>query len=99
MATMFSEVSNDAGAPLLQVRDLGVSFPTAQAGPIEVLHDVSFELRRGEIVGLLGESGSGKSTLALGILRVLPADARISGSIAFNGRDLLLLSEREMRQV
>src|SRR5256885_6050225 len=84
--------------PLLQVRDLSVSFPS-QSGSSEVLREISFDLQRGEIVGLLGESGSGKSTLGLAILRVLHSDARVSGSIAVNGRDLLTLGESQMRQV
>src|SRR4051812_31692757 len=84
--------------PLLQVRNLSVSFPL-QSGSTDVLREISFDLQRGEIVGLLGESGSGKSTLGLAILRVLHSDARVSGSIAFNGRGLLTLGESQMRQV
>src|SRR5437762_3096241 len=84
--------------PLLQVRDLNVSF-RSQSGSTEVLREISFDLQRGEIVGLLGESGSGKSTLGLAILGVLHSDARVSGSIAFSGRDLLTLGESQMRQV
>src|SRR5437868_14161519 len=79
---------------LLQVRNLSVSF-----GSTDVLSEISFDLKRGEIVGLLGESGSGKSTLALALLRVLPSDARVSGSITFDGRDLFTLSERQMRRL
>src|SRR5919109_5561520 len=86
-----------SNAPLLQVRNLSVSFPSPRSGATEVLHEISVDLHRGEIVGLLGESGSGKGTLALALLRVLPREAHISGSIAFNGRDLLTLREREMR--
>ena len=79
---------------LLQVRNLSVSF-----GSTDVLSEISFDLKRGEIVGLLGESGSGKSTLALAILRVLPREARVAGSITFDGRDLFTLSERQMRRL
>src|SRR5438874_9678385 len=79
---------------LLQVRSLSVSF-----GSTDVLNEINFDLKRGEIVGLLGESGSGKSTLALAILRVLPPEARIAGSITFDGRDLFILSERQMRRL
>src|SRR5438067_5937077 len=85
-------------AALLQVRNLSVSLPS-QSGSTDVLREISFDLQRGEIVGLLGESGSGKSTLALALLRVLSGDARISGSIGFDGRDLFTLSEPQMRQV
>ena len=82
----------------LQVRGLTVSFPSP-SGTKPVLPDVALDLAAGEIVGLLGESGSGKSTLALALLRVLPQDARIAGSVEFEGRDLLRLSEREMRAI
>src|SRR5438477_10456459 len=79
---------------LLQVRNLSVSF-----GSTDVLREISFDLKRGEIVGLLGESGSGKSTLPLAILRVLPREARLAGAVAFDGRDLFALSERQMRRL
>ena len=86
------------GAPLLQVRDLSVEFATAQ-GRVPAVRDVSFEVRPGEVVGLVGESGSGKSVTSLAILRLLPAQARISGEIHFSGRDLLRAGEEEMRSV
>ena len=70
-----------------------------QAPAREVLKGINFDMLPGEVTGLLGESGSGKSTLALSLLRVLPAGARVRGSIRFDGRDLLQLSEREMREV
>jgi len=78
---------------LLSLR-LSVSYPWKTA----VLRDLSFELRRGEILGLVGRSGCGKSTLALAILKLLHLkNAKAQGSILFNGRDLMLLKEREMR--
>jgi ABC-type dipeptide/oligopeptide/nickel transport system ATPase component len=62
--------------------------------------DLNLEMRRGEILGLVGGSGCGKSTLALAILRLLDIKgATASGSVQFNGRDLLTLSERQMRRV
>ena len=82
----------------LQVRGLTVSFP-APSGGKQVLSGIDLDLAQGEIVGLLGESGSGKSTLALALLRVLPQNARIAGVVEFEGRDLLRLSEREMRSI
>jgi oligopeptide/dipeptide ABC transporter ATP-binding protein len=86
------------GAPLLQVRDLSVEFATAQ-GRVPAVRDVSFEVCPGEVVGLVGESGSGKSVTSLAILRLLPAQARISGEIHFSGLDLLHAGEDEMRSV
>lgn len=63
-----------------------------------VLRDVSLEIRRGEVLGLVGQSGSGKSTLAMAILGLLDRkSARVEGTIEFDGCDLLKLSERELR--
>ena len=65
-----------------------------------VFRDLTLEMRRGEILGLVGGSGCGKSTLALAILRLLDTKgATASGSIHFKGRDLLSLPERQMRRV
>ncbi|MGB6473897.1 MAG: ABC transporter ATP-binding protein [Candidatus Sulfotelmatobacter sp.] len=64
-----------------------------------VLRDVEFEIRRGEVLGLVGQSGSGKSTLAMSILGLLDAKrARVEGTINFQNCDLLQLSERELRE-
>ena len=75
-----------------------MEFMTAQ-GRVPAVRDVSFDLRSGEVVGLVGESGSGKSVTSLAILRLLPAQARISGEIHFAGRDLLHAGAEEMRSV
>jgi peptide/nickel transport system permease protein len=85
---------------VLAIRDLSVTFNTP-AGPAQVLDQVSIDLKRGEILGLVGESGCGKTVSAMSVLRLLPSPlARItSGSIHFDGRDLLRISEREMRKV
>lgn len=73
---------------------LSVSYP----GKPRVLRDLSLEVRRGEILGLVGQSGCGKSTLALAILKLLYLkNAKAEGSILLNGRDLMPLKEREMR--
>ncbi len=86
--------------PLLSIRDLSVAF--AQGGRETLAVDrVSFDIGKGESVALVGESGSGKSVTALSILRLLPYPAarHPGGSIAFKGRDLLKLSERDMQRV
>jgi ABC-type dipeptide/oligopeptide/nickel transport system ATPase component len=81
--------------PLLQLR-LSVSYP----GRPGVLRNLSLDLRRGEVLGLVGESGCGKSTLALAILKLLYLKrGRAEGSILFNGRDLMTLKECEMRSL
>jgi len=79
--------------PLL-VAKLSADYP----GKPGVLHGLSLDVNRREILGLVGESGCGKSTLALAILRLLYLKkATAEGSIYFNGRDLMALSERQMR--
>lgn len=62
----------------------------------EVLRDVALDVKAGQIKGVIGESGSGKSMTALGILRLLPEGARLTGQVRLDGRDLTGLSEREM---
>ncbi|WP_425907536.1 ABC transporter ATP-binding protein [Nitrobacter sp. TKz-YC02] len=86
--------------PLLDVRDLSVAFHHA-GGPSIAVDRISFEIKRGECVALVGESGSGKSVSALSVLKLLPypAASHPSGNIRFNGRELLSLSEREIRSV
>src|SRR6185312_6622700 len=84
---------------LLEVENLQVRF-RSRHGLVKAVDGVSFSLEAGEVVGLVGESGSGKSVTALSLLRLLPDAARITGgSIRFDGRDLLRLSERELRKV
>jgi len=85
---------------LLEVRDLHTTFQTA-AGPVRAVDGVSWDVKEGETVALVGESGCGKSVTALSIMRlVAPPAGRIeSGEILFKGRDLLKLSEAEMQEV
>jgi oligopeptide/dipeptide ABC transporter ATP-binding protein len=84
--------------PLLDVRNLRIEFATAQ-GTLTAVRDVSFHLDAGEVLGLVGESGSGKSVTALAILRLLPAQARIHGSIRFRDEELLQIPEPQMRRI
>jgi oligopeptide/dipeptide ABC transporter ATP-binding protein len=83
---------------LLDARNLTVEFATAQ-GMVTAVRDVSFHIDAGEVLGLVGESGSGKSVSALSILRLLPPQARLRGSIRFRDEDLLGLPEGEMRHI
>jgi oligopeptide/dipeptide ABC transporter ATP-binding protein len=81
---------------LLSVEALTTVFDLP-SGAIPAVDDVSFEIRRGETLGLVGESGSGKSVTAFSIMRLVQPPGRIrSGRIGFRGRDLLQLKEREM---
>jgi oligopeptide/dipeptide ABC transporter ATP-binding protein len=83
--------------PILEVRDLQTYFFTKR-GVGKAVDGVSFFLRRGETLGLVGESGCGKSMTCLSIIRLHPKKARIvGGEVLFRGTDLLRKSEREMR--
>ena len=71
-----------------------------QRGIVHAVNGISFEIRPGETLGLVGESGCGKSVTALALLGILARNARVvSGSAQFGGRDLLQLSQRELRSV
>jgi len=90
---------SNGNQPLLELKNLCTSF-RSDGESDQVLYDVSMSIDRGETVALAGESGSGKSVTALSIMRLLEYDAAtISGRINFEGRDLLSLTEEEMRQV
>ncbi|MGY8663263.1 ABC transporter ATP-binding protein [Bradyrhizobium sp. UFLA05-109] len=86
--------------PLLSVRDLSVAFHQG-AGTTLAVDKVSFQIKRGECVALVGESGSGKSVSALSVMKLLPYPnaSHPSGSIRFKGREILSLSEQEMRGI
>ena len=84
---------------LLEVRGLSVDF-VAQQGTVHAVQDVSFSLRPGEIMGLVGESGCGKTTLILSLMRLLPAAGRITaGQVLYHGRNLLALPEAQLAAV
>ena len=87
------------GRPLLEVRDLKTYFPVRRGvlkrrvGDVRAVDGVSFEVAQGETLGLVGESGCGKSTVGRTILRLIPAT---SGSVRFEGQDVLSKSRSEM---
>ncbi len=85
---------------LLQVRDLKTNFYTDSA-VVHAVDGVSFDVRPGEVVGLVGESGCGKSVVSLSIMRLIqyPPGKIEGGNVLFKGRDLLKLSEGEMRRI
>ena len=84
--------------PLLSVRDLSVAFQTDD-GLVKAVNGVSFDLQAGETLAMVGESGSGKSVAAMAIMRLLPSYADVNGAIEFEGKDLLGLSDRQMRRL
>jgi oligopeptide transport system ATP-binding protein len=88
------------GAPLLEVRDLKTAFYT-QDGVVQAVNGISYTLREGEALGLVGESGCGKSVSALSIMRLIPTPPGriVGGEVLFEGRDLLKLSDEGIRKV
>src|SRR5512145_2828004 len=84
--------------PLLDIENLKTVFHTAK-GTIKAVDGVSLTLGKGETLGVVGESGCGKTMLALSLMRLIPANGRIAeGRAAFDGEDLLSLSEEAMRE-
>jgi len=83
---------------LLEVQNLKTYFTTL-AGMVKAVDDVSFQVEKGEALGLAGESGCGKTTTALSILRLLPSGGKIiQGKINFKGEDVTSLSEDDIRK-
>ncbi len=81
---------------ILEIKNLHVRFPI-HIGTVRAVDDVSLAIRRGEVMGLVGESGCGKSTLGFSILRLLRPPGEIAaGEILYNGRDVVTMSEREL---
>ncbi|HWB35581.1 MAG TPA: ABC transporter ATP-binding protein [Rugosimonospora sp.] len=94
---MAIDLSRSAGGDpnvLLEVKDLTVGFPTDD-GVVQAVRGVSYQLRRGESLGIVGESGSGKSVSSMAVLGLLPKTARISGSAKLLGQELIGLKENE----
>jgi len=95
-----ARAATPADEVVLSIRNLSVEFDT-HSGPAKVLNDVSIDLFRGEILGLVGESGCGKTVTSMSILRLLPSPpARIlTGEVTYGGRDLLRLTTKQLRSV
>ena len=83
---------------VLEVRNLAIEYQS-QEGPVPAVRGVSFEIGRGDVLGLAGESGCGKSTIGLGLLRLLPRGTVVTGQILLNGRDVLTLPPRDLGAV
>src|SRR3989442_15540840 len=79
---------------VLDVDNLTVEFPTDD-GIVKAVRGVSYQLRRGDSLGIVGESGSGKSVTSLAVLGLLPKSARISGSVRLLGEELLGRTESQ----
>lgn len=95
--------SSDSDQVLLRVKDLRVGFPIQRGilkrtvGHLQAVNGISIELNRGETLGLVGESGSGKTTYGRAILRLLPPEAKVEGTVEFDGADLLDLDGKRLR--
>lgn len=85
--------------PLLEIKNLNVEFQT-ESGTVRAVEGVSFSVKKGETLGIVGESGCGKSVTALSIMRLITSLGKItSGEIIFDGQDLLRLSPEGMRSL
>ncbi|SDD00682.1 ABC transporter ATP-binding protein [Actinokineospora iranica] len=94
-ATMTDATMTDS---VLAVEDLSVTFPTDD-GDVHAVRGVSYRLRPREVLGIVGESGSGKSVSSMAVLGLLPAGAKVTGSIRYRDRELVGLSYKDMRSV
>ena len=92
--------SSAPAPPLLRIEGLAVGYPQPDGSVTRVVDNVSLDVRRGEVHGLIGESGSGKTQTAWSILRLLPAGGEIlAGSIRLDGEDLAAVSSAQMRDI
>ena len=85
---------------LIEIKDLAIHYETDD-GVVKALNSVSLSLVKGRTLGVVGETGAGKTTLGKGVLRLIPSPPGriVSGSVLFEGQDLLKLSEAEMRKI
>ena len=98
VATRDSGAGDAVEDVLLDIKNLAVTFYTPR-GTVRAVRDASLTVRRGEVVGIVGESGCGKSTVAFAALGYLPGTAVVDGSIRFEGQDISELSEAELREL
>lgn len=99
-------VQNEAGAKpiqqdaLLEVQNLSINYVTEGKVPARAVENVSFTLKAGELIGLVGESGCGKTTLMLALLKLLPSAGQIvNGKVFYSGQDLTAMNEDEINTV
>ena len=85
---------------LLDVQNLSINYVADGQPPARAVENISFTLKEGELIGLVGESGCGKTTLMLSLLRLLPAAGQIvNGQVFFNGKDLVALSDEDLNKI
>jgi len=99
LSTLSLELEEVSSMALLEVRNLHTDFPV-KGGTVHAVNGVSFNLERGEVLGIVGESGSGKSITSYSIMQILSEPGKItSGSIKFDGVELVGMSEHELRKI
>ena len=95
-----AETSQNEKETLLEIQNLSINYINEGKPSARAVEDVSFTLKKGELIGLVGESGCGKTTLMLALLRLLPSAGQIvNGKVFFNGQDLTAISEEELNLV
>ncbi len=88
----------ETAGPVLQVKDLTMHYQTRQ-GTVKAVDGISFELARGEVLGLVGESGCGKTSIAVTLMKLLPDNALIlKGQVLLNGQDLMTMDDTTLRK-
>ncbi len=92
-------MAENSNTPLLEVKNLTVTFPQRDGSPVRAVRDVSYTIHEGEFLGIVGESGSGKSVSSLAIMGLLPDTAQIEGEILFRGKNLLELDDRRFSKI
>jgi oligopeptide/dipeptide ABC transporter ATP-binding protein len=98
LATAAAPVTEQDSDVVLSVDDLTVGFPT-EDGLVKAVRGVTYQVRRGEAVGIVGESGSGKSVTSLAVMGLLPQTAKITGSAKVLGQEVLGLSDAELSKI
>lgn len=93
---MWNGSTDGHGDPVLEIRNLSVAYKT-ESGYVKAVDGVSFTVNKGEILGLAGESACGKTTTALSVMRLLAPNAVVSGQVLFEGKDVLRMSDDELR--
>ncbi|APU12956.1 MULTISPECIES: ABC transporter ATP-binding protein [Actinoalloteichus] len=83
---------------LLSVSELSVGFPTDD-GTVHAVRNLSFSLRRGEVLGIVGESGSGKSVSSMALMGLLPKTAKVTGSIRFSDQEIVGIEPRKLEKI
>jgi len=95
---MSGQANGRGTGPLLSIDDLNITFRSSESEN-HAVKNASLHLERGETVALVGESGSGKSVTALSVLQLLPGSASVTGSVKYQGKELIGADERTMRDV